>query len=72
VLYRRYELQFFDQSIPTKTSSFLEGSSLVHRQPDTSLLFLERWETFCTALTPLAFDHELIRLSFCRVNDVQL
>jgi hypothetical protein len=23
-----------------------------------------------TALTPLAFDHELIRLSFCKANDV--
>ncbi|KIJ92882.1 hypothetical protein K443DRAFT_13271 [Laccaria amethystina LaAM-08-1] len=29
--------------------SIAEGSSLVHRNPGTSLLFLERWETFCTS-----------------------
>jgi hypothetical protein len=35
----RYERQFFDRLTPAKTSSFLEGSSLVHRHSGTSLLF---------------------------------
>jgi hypothetical protein len=39
VLYGRYERYFFDRSIPAKASSFLEGNSLVHTTPITSLLF---------------------------------
>jgi hypothetical protein len=39
MLYGRYERHFFNRSIPAKASSIPEGSSLVHRNPGTSLLF---------------------------------